>query len=151
MELTAATEAYRKASVAINEAGGEIRTEATKALRDIAKPYGKYVLLVGAQGLPRAGGLQYKVASAGVSSSTSSTLRATVTIGPKNALARLDRGILRHPVFARPDKTRKDWTWVNQTVHPRLFSRPFEDGVPQIRTAMITALNQVLRKVASSA
>jgi hypothetical protein len=46
--------------------------------------------------------------------------RVTVTVVDAEArYARFSRkGVDRHPVFARPDQTREQWTWVNQPIGP---------------------------------
>lgn len=153
MELTAGAEDFKKAAAAIKAAGdGGLRTELTKALRDIAKPFAKFVLLSGAAQLPKRGGLSYRVAGASISTNTSSTLRVTMTLSNQQgyALAAMNRGILRHPVFDREDANGKR-EWAQQSIRSNLWTTPFNNNVPQIRTALLAAANRVLAKVATSA
>ncbi len=51
-------------------------------------------------------------------------------------------GMLRHPVFARGDETREQWTWVNQPTHP-FFFRAEQSASPLIYARMQKVLDDV--------
>jgi hypothetical protein len=151
MEISAATDDFQKAANAIKAAGdGTLRTELTKALRDIAKPFAQFVLLKGAAELPKRGGLSYRVAGASISTNTSSTLRVTMTLTNKQgyALGAMNRGIIRHPVFNRTNAEGKR-EWVQQSIRSNLWTTPFNQNVPAIRAQLVAAANKVLQKVAT--
>lgn len=152
MELTAGTDQFRKAAIAIADAGNSgLRTELTKALRAIAQPFAHDVLITGAAQLPKRGGLAYRVAGASISTNTSSTLRVTMTLSNKQgyALGAMNRGILRHPVFGRVNAEGKR-EWVQQSIRSNLWTTPFNAGVPKVRDQLVTAANQVLAKIGKS-
>ena len=43
-----------------------------------------------------------------------------------------NRGGWRHPVYARPDTPREQWTWVKQDVEPGWFDKPFKEREAEI-------------------
>src|SRR6185437_13993635 len=142
MELSAGTEQFTKAAAAIKQAAdGALRTELTTALRDIAKPFGQYILLAGAAELPKKGGLSYRVAGSSITTDTSTTFRATITFRNNKikGMSDLDNGVLWHPTFGHKPQ-------VKQTLRTGLFSTPFAEDIGQIRTALVDAANKVLRK-----
>jgi len=55
-------------------------------------------------------------------------------------IARLDRGILAHPLYGMRRH------WYDQPVEPGWFTRPAEDALPQVRDAIEQALAEVKRK-----
>lgn len=64
----------------------------------------------------------------------------------------LNRGIIRHPVFARSDLLpRQDWTWVTQTggMKPGFFDDAIREHVPQIRDDIQAAIRRVRDKLAN--
>lgn len=94
-----------------------------RGLTKAAEPAKKVIPAAERSVLPKRGGLNEWVASAPV--------RVSVTTGAKTAgvslrqskrgltrphdLRRMnDEGMVRHPVFADPNKSRKEWTWVAQ-------------------------------------
>lgn len=138
------TPGFERVSAALKKAADtDVKTAVGKALRDIGKPYGKYVLLRGAAELPKKGGLSYRVAGASISVSASAE-RTQITVRARHAaLGAMNAGILRHPTFGHKP-------WVDQSIRVGIFSTPFREGLPQIRTAMVKAVDDVLKKVAAS-
>jgi len=60
-------------------------------------------------------------------------------------IRRLDRGLLRHPVYARGP--RQDWRWVRQRVPSGWFTNPTDDARPRIARAVGDALQAVAEQV----
>lgn len=54
-------------------------------------------------------------------------------------------GNFRHPVYARPDRTRSQWTWVNQPARP-FFWHGVQAADSQVDAAMVAVLDAVARK-----
>jgi hypothetical protein len=146
-----------KVAAALKAAGEkDLQKAVSAAMRKVARPAGLRVLEVGAQGLPRRGGLAAYVARTGrinVSNSLAGTT-ASVTIALKNKgvrFAAMNRGVLRHPVFARPDTSRSEQTWRQQSIPAGLFTRVFDEQAPLLRTEVLKAANDVLTDVARKA
>lgn len=148
VNLQANTAAYHRAAQALHGADAAIKREFTRALRDVAKPYGQFVLAAGAKRLPRRGGLDYRVAGGRVSVAAS-TMRATVSLRTKEGydLTAMDQGQLRHPVFARKGKPRR---WAEQRIAPGAFSEAFEASADTIRPALVAAGERALQTVAAA-
>ena len=107
--------------------------------------------------LPKTGGLNEWVASTPV--------KVSILTGPKTAgvLVRQSKkgrtrphdlrkmneeGIVRHPVFADPNKFRKEWTWVEQTGLPTGW---WEKSLVPIQAEVTAAMVAVLREAALEA
>lgn len=134
----------------------ELQKRVSAAMRDLAKPLGRRVLEKGAEELPQRGGFAaYFVARGRVNVSNSLRGRsASVTIALRNKgtrFAAVDKGLLRHPVFARGDKTRKEQTWVSQRIRPGVFTRAYEAEVPNVRAEVLKAAQATLTDVARKA
>lgn len=160
-------EDYQRLSRSLRGADPLIKKEFTKALRDIGRPFGRFVLVAAGSQLPQRGGLGYRVASARVTV-TVSTMRATVNLKSKEGydFKQMDTGWLHHPVFAKAhgERTLRShaaqariasgvsnaadaWTWVKQRIRPNVFTDPFEQGAPMIRAEMLEAGQRVLRQL----
>lgn len=69
-------------------------------------------------------------------------------LGASNAHMLNARGQLRHPVYADPDKTSKDWRWVNQSVPGTgWFDKTLLDEAPALRKALEAAMEAVARTI----
>lgn len=145
VNLAADAHAYQQVARSLAGADKAIRREFSRALRDVGKPFGQYVLAAGAQNLPRRGGLAYAIAGGRVGVAAS-PMRATITLRTKsgNKLRAIDQGNVRHPVYARQGKPRR---WVDQPVEPGGFSKAFEAHAETIRPAMIAAGERALRAI----
>ena len=133
----------RELAVRTKESGNKaLMTRTRRAMNKAAQPAREAVQATERAVLPKAGGLNEWVAStpvrvsvltgpktAGVSirqskggSRSSSVLSAEADLNSSRRgrirphdLRRLnEQGLVRHPVFADPDKNRRDWTWVAQ-------------------------------------
>jgi hypothetical protein len=73
-------------------------------------------------------------------------------------VARINEGILRHPVFGTEAQREahitaggsshhgRGWTWVNQRVQPGFFTDPTEKAAPEIRRHIVAAMTDVVNK-----
>jgi hypothetical protein len=151
------TAQFQKAAQALHAADVAIRKEYTKTLRDVARPFANDVLVTGASGLPRRGGLSFRVASSRPNIQVSSMRVAVAFGGPySHELKGMDQGIIRHPVFDRRRRTAKHprkgkLIWVNQKIRSHLFTTPFEAGASRLRPQLIAAGQRVLDQIASEA
>jgi hypothetical protein len=150
------TAQFQKAAQALSAADVAIRKEYTKTLRDVARPFANDVLVTGASGLPRRGGLSFRVASSRPNIQVSSMRVAVAFGGPySRGLKGMDQGVIRHPVFDRRKRTLKHpkgkRVWVNQKIRSHLFTTPFEAGASRLRPQLIAAGQRVLDHIASEA
>lgn len=150
------TDDLQRVADALKEAGDkDLQKQISGALRGEAKPLGLRVLRRGAEEMPHRGGLSERVA--GGSIGVSSALRgrvASVSVILRNKgvdLKAMDAGILRHPVFGRADRTRKDWAWTRQSVPAGAFRRAFEAEAAEVREKAVKAAQGVLDDVARKA
>lgn len=141
-------------AAALREAADKnLQRRMSKAMRDVARPIGLAVLHDGAEEMPHAGGFSNYLTNKG-RVGVSTALRgkvASVSVLLRNRgvqFKAMDAGILRHPVFADHDLTRKQWTWVAQSVAPGAFSRAFERRAETARAAVLAAGQQVLNDAA---
>lgn len=71
--------------------------------------------------------------------------------GKDRDVRRLDRGILRHPVFGRRRRTTRgrifNNPWVQQRVPPGFFTIPAERELDNVRRDMVAAIDRLLSKV----
>lgn len=154
---TAGADDLDRIAHALKEAGDkDLQKAIGKAFRDEVKPLGQRVLLRGADELPQRGGFADRVRNLGrVGSSNAlrgNTTSVRVILRNKGAdLSRVNRGLIRHPVFGRDDRARSDWTWVGQPVRPGAFSRAFEEEAGPVREAALKAAQGVLDDVARKA
>lgn len=110
---------------------------ATKPLKESARRSAENIL-------PKRGGLGERVAKTRMS-----TRRRT---GPNTAGvriqskvdARIDRGEVRHPVFAQPGRPR---VWVSQKVTAGWFTKPMEAGADDVRRELVQVIDDVAKKI----
>lgn len=65
----------------------------------------------------------------------------------RGRIARQDRGVLRHPVFADQSKPRDQWRWVDQRIEAGWFSDVTKAAQPSIRRSTEQALEAVVRQI----
>lgn len=118
-----------------------------RSLRDVARPLAIDARDALADAMPKRGGLSGVVRAArpGVSTSVGGSrvarIEATVR-APGIALAAMDAGNLRHPVFGRK-------AWVSQRVPAGHAQRAFEDGMPEVRKKLQREVERLLHDIAS--
>jgi len=61
--------------------------------------------------------------------------------GRPRELSRLNRGVLRHPLYGNRRH------WFNQTVRPGFYDEPLEQGAPRVRVELMEAIRAVARKI----
>lgn len=143
---------FIKAARALNEAGDrELRKAVYKGFRTAAMPLGQHMVEGLAADMPRRGGLQARIAQSKPSirnATTGNNPRVVITLrspaGTK--LKPLDEGNLRHPVFAKGDKS--GWRWATQSVPAGGATKAFNEGAPAVRAVIIRDLNQVMSETA---
>lgn len=137
-------------------ANKELRKELTRGLRQAAKPMVLEAKRAAGQQLPQHGGLAARVARSRFSVQTrTSGRRLGVRIaanGPKDQGGRklniqtLNRGVVRHPVYAR-GSDRDKWAWVEQKIKPGWFDDTLTRQRPRVQGELIKVIDEVARKV----
>lgn len=137
---------------ALKEMGDKgLNREFSKAVAKATKPLKAELKQSALATLPKRGGLAAKVAGAKYSTRRANSARAvgiriTVT-GQHLALARMDKGQVRHPVFADGHKGRDEWTWVNQPVTPGWHSKVIEKTGAEVGRQIQEAMDMIARKI----
>lgn len=128
--------------------GGGLRRELLARIRRETKPLITEIPMRAIDTLPEAGGLSERVASATYASRTRMTgnsvgvqIRAVGAPGARG-LGRLNRGMLRHPLFG--DRS----SWFDQQIRPGFFSGPIEERKPRIHRGIKAAMDDTAEKIA---
>lgn len=96
--------------------------------------------------LPKRGGLAKRTADRVIPKQQRKPGSVEVFVVGKSGLkelVRLDRGSVRHPVHANPNKTRDEWRWVNQPVNKGFWTRPTQLRADEIKVAVEAALDKL--------
>lgn len=150
-------EQFFRLSKALKAAGRvELRKELNKELRRAAKPLVGRTRQAALTELPKRGGLAALVAREPqrVQVRTgAATAGVRIVVGKRRGGAQsTNAGVVRHPVFARSDQTRKEWKWVSQKVPGGWFDRTLERDAPVIALpALEAAINRVAQQVVNEA
>ena len=136
-------EQFNELAARLRKARGELKPELYDALERAAPPLERAATRSAAANLPRRGGLNALVASAGMSHQR--------RVGGIHIVARgitqlrlTNDGAVRHPVYGEPG------TWVGQLI-PKAkdwFTKPIHDGAPKVREELKKALDTIARKIA---
>lgn len=143
-------EALQRLGTAFKDADKPLRASIAKSLRASAAELAKEVPRLGAEKMPKRGGLAARLAQArnGVTVSLSGP-KVSVSIRAKSvegyALRKIDEGFVRHPVYGHRS------AWVGQRVPAHAFSDAFEKGAPSVRTALARAVQLQLDELARKA
>jgi len=151
------TAEFQRAAQRLKDAG--LQKELAKSIRDVAQPFGKYVLLKGAQKLPAKGGLRDRVASGTVRvQATSLRAAVTLTTRQKYKLGAMDAGTIRHPVFERTKAvTTRKWLrktttqvklWVDQAIPAHAFTDAFNEDAPAIQQKIVDDVTELVNRLA---
>lgn len=139
-------------SRALREAGDGgkgLRRELYAGLNRATKPVRDDLKAAIEPSLPRAGGLAARVAKSARFATSTRTAQRTTAVrivargkGRRTLAEATQEGSFRHPVFAKADKPRKDWTWVTQTAGVRrgLLDEAFERRKPRIKQEVLRAI-----------
>ena len=126
--------------------GGGLRRDLLRGIKTAANPVLDDVRASASAELPKAGGLAERVAG--------SKFTVQVRTGAKTAgvrirgqsgwnIGRMNRGILRHPVFGNRD------VWVEQSITPGWFDHPIQARAEPIRLAVVAVIDDVARRLES--
>lgn len=144
MSITGA-EQLEGLAAALEAAGSVLRREIQGALRASAPALIHKAQQSARANLPKAGGLNERVAAdAFVVQDRSTTIQAGIRIGTASSDARgSNRGRIRHPVFGHRDR------WVEQDYRPAAgwFDKAMESGQAEVAAAVAAAMAAVAGKV----
>lgn len=144
VRITGAEE-FARLSVRLKAADKEINREFSSALTRATKPVKADAKKSALAILPKSGGLAARVASSRLSvrrSTGGKSIGIRITAGSgKQQLDRIDKGVVKHPVFGN----RK--AWVSQSVAPGWFTRPMLNSATHVRREMSKAMDDVARKL----
>lgn len=152
-------EQFLRLSKALKAAGEtEMRKQLHKTMRDTAKPLVKEARQAATEsGIPKSGGLAARIAKTAFRPQVrtgATTAGVRITAPGKAVAARTlnDSGIVRHPVYAQGDKTRREWTWRTQSVPAAQgwFDRAMKRNAGPVRLKLLAALDQVRREILRS-
>lgn len=140
-------EKFERVAKALKQAGDkDLRKELYAGLNRATKPLRGEAKKSAGANLPRAGGLNKRVARARFSTRRRTGKNAGITIVAKgmDQLALMDRGFVRHPVYGNRRR------WVVQPIPDAegWFSKPMEDGKPQAQREIVKSLDDVAKKLA---
>lgn len=150
-------EALRTVAKLLREQGDgkELKKQLAKELRQIAVPLSDLMREALANKLPQRGGAARSFRNARWSvrnrfSGENAGVR--ITSNKKHDYASLERrGRLRHPVWADPGRTRRNWRWVDQKVPTQgLYAQLVEEQEPEMVAAFLAAIDTVLDKIEGS-
>ena len=146
LQITGADK-FAKVAKALKQAGDkELQKELYSALNRATKPMRAEAKKSAAQKLPRAGGLNSRVARARMSTRRRAGKNPGVKIVATgmSQLAMMDQGRVRHPVWGNRGR------WVNQPIPEAAgwFTEPMQDGAKDARREIIKALDSVAKKLA---
>lgn len=149
---------FLKLSKALKVAGRtEMRKELNKGMRDAAKPLAKEAKQAALETFPARGGLAKRESKIPFrpQTRTGATPGVRIVAPGKYVVGKTVNasGRFRHPVHADPDKTRREWRWVNQQVPggQGWFDRRMEAGAPAIRKELEKAMEAVAQKIIEGA
>lgn len=151
------TRDFVKLSKALKAAGRtEMRKGLNKGLRSAAKPMIPVLKQAAAEAFPKRGGLAAREAKTRfrIQVRTGSEPGVRVVADGRYVNIKLSntRGVIRHPVFADPAKTRREWKWVNQSVGQvgwadRAVGLRAHEVVPALEKVMQDVVEQIARGV----
>lgn len=117
-------------------------------LRKAAAPMGRTIIERGAAHMPARGGFRALLLSTGRSTVTPLTSGVRLNLrSSRSTLRALDRGYLRHPVFARWYRLRDLWAWANTAVPPEAFTTAFAHMSDEARQALVDAMGDISREL----
>ena len=129
----------------------ELSKEFSKSITLATRPLIRGIRQSARDTLPRKGGLAARVAKTPIRTLRRESVSRTAGVrivgkDPYN-IANIDKGRLRHPVFADPSKPRNQWTWVNQKVKPGWWTTPTELAGKSVQVQVEKAMAAVKRKL----
>jgi hypothetical protein len=149
MAVTVRAEDYVRLQRSLKDADKKVARAIRKRLREAAGPVGRYILEYGVEKMPRRGGLQaYLLGHSPVGVSARST-GMDVWLGSrkKSQLSLINRGFLRHPVWARATRTRKQWGWSTQAVPEEAFTEALDHLPAEISARLHRVVADALKEL----
>lgn len=171
-------DAYKAAAKRVKAADEQLQRDFRAKLRDVAKPLGEQVIVEGAEEMPSRGGLRERLKT-GRATVNASSLRVTLSLASSSGvhLEPINRGKLRHPVFAAHQATkrsakqtalasdgtlkgvslrkavnkvrRKGWAWVGQDVPAGTYDKAFEGHKDEVVEQLVNVANEALKGIGS--
>lgn len=131
----------------------ELKKAMYRNLRAATEPARKAVVAEERAVLPKRGGLNEWVAETKVGHRTligARTAGITLVQSRKGRtrphdLRKMNEGHLRHPVYADPSKSRRQWTWVEQDIPSGWWDRPLLASRPIVLAACLHAMHETSR------
>jgi hypothetical protein len=138
---------FAKVAKALKQAGDkELAKEFYSGINRSTKPLRAEARKSAERRLPRAGGLNKRVARARFTTRrrTGKNAGVRITAAGMDQLALMDQGRVRHPVWGNRGR------WVNQPIPDAAgwFTEPMEEGAPQVRRELVRSLDAVAKKLA---
>ena len=130
-----------------------VKNSLRKRLREAGKPLAEAVAEDGPEGLPSGGGLADWLRSSAKPSLSMTATRLAVKLtggtgsrtGRTSDLGAINRGRLRHPVFARPGRRAG---WANQGVTAGTYDKAIEKHADEALPEIEKVLDDVMRELA---
>lgn len=144
---------FLKLSKALKNAGQkELRKGLHKGIRDGVKPVVPQAKKRLEAGLPSAIAKSAVRQVIQVKTGRDPGVTVAVRFGSKrasNAALANRKGLIRHPVYADGALTRKEWTWVNQSVPGAKgwFDETYTASAPDVLKAIEAAMEQVAQRI----
>lgn len=149
---------FIRLSKALKAAGRtQMRKDLHKALRDAVKAHTPKAEQELAKYLPYLKGRQKAVTqTAQVKTGRDPGVTVGVRFGSKrstNARLANTKGVFRHPVYGRGNKTRKEWRWVDQPVPGAKgwFDRVWEESTPEVREQLRQVMQDIVERIVREA
>ncbi len=141
-------EDYQRLQAKLKDIDKKVARALRKRIREAAGPIGRLVLEQGASKMPKRGGLAAYLGASKVAVSMRST-GADVWLGnkKKSQVSLLNRGLLRHPVWARADRTRKQWGWSTQEVPAEAFTDALANLPPEATRRLNAVMNDIMKEL----
>lgn len=136
-------EQFAALAARLRKAEGQLQPELYDALERAAPPLERAATRSALASLPKRGGLNVVVASAGMRHQRRAG-GIRITASGITQLKLTNDGRVRHPVYGNPG------TWVGQAI-PKArdwFNKPIRDGAPRVRKELVKALDKIARKIA---
>ena len=159
--VSADTQALRRLRVAMKVLDKESKRAVGKTLSAAVQPVRDEFKGEATTTLPGRGGLAANVAKSrfvvlkrlgGSRPTLSIRIRRPKKGGQKATdLKRLNEGRLRHPVFGRSDRTRREWGWVDQTIRAGMWDRTLDKAVPGVQDALRESVQDALEATVRAA
>lgn len=128
----------------INALGAkDLRKQLTKAIREATAPTKTLIKERELAKLPKKGGLAKTTARNRISNRVRMSQRdpgVSINIIADYDVGAMNRGRLRHPVFARKGQKVR---WVNQKIEPGIITEPIDETKPQVQEAIKMELQKI--------